>query len=201
MADVVLAVAKCPLAVLPGLAPMNRRQTHQEGNRPQRTREALHSFSSENAAPLQAVIPADVVVDTGIQSRHLASNCIPFGRMQVAARWVRTQRPAIALILLPGRQSQGQLEHHRHAVELQRCGRDRTRRIEVGIGCRASIIGQKRQFDPFRPGEGAEGVRLICPVQISGPICVAIRVMLGTTMVSQYGLDRVLHYSGWSSWR
>ena len=41
MADIVLAIAKGALAVLPGLAPMNRRQAHEKGSWRERPRELL----------------------------------------------------------------------------------------------------------------------------------------------------------------
>src|SRR5205823_9049121 len=115
------------------LAPVNRRQTQEKGSWWERPRELLRRSTFQNAAPLQAVVPADVVVDAGIQARHLWKDCIAFRGVKVAARRVAAQGPATTLVLLPGRQSQGQLEQHRHAVPLQWHGRDGAGTIELGI--------------------------------------------------------------------
>src|SRR5437667_5718465 len=56
MAGIVLAVAKGALAVLPGLAPMNRRQAHEKGSWRERLRELLRRPTFQRAAPLQAVV-------------------------------------------------------------------------------------------------------------------------------------------------
>ncbi len=134
MAGIVLAVAKGALAVLPGLAPMNLRQAHEKGSWRERPRELLRRSTFQNAAPLQAVVPADVVIDAGIQARHLRKDCIAFRWVKVAAGRVAPQGPSTTLVLLPGRQSQGQLEQHRRAVPVQRQGRDDARSMEPGIG-------------------------------------------------------------------
>src|SRR3989337_4230373 len=51
MAGIVLAVAKGTLAVLPGLAPMNRRQAHEKGSWRERPRQLLSRLAFTNAAP------------------------------------------------------------------------------------------------------------------------------------------------------
>src|SRR5271169_2182379 len=101
MADIVLAVAKGALPVLPSLAPMNRRQAHEKEIWGERTRELLRRSTFQNAAPLQAVVPADVVIDAGIQAPHIQKDCIAFRGVKVATGRVTAQGPTTTLVLLP----------------------------------------------------------------------------------------------------
>ena len=63
VAGVVLAVAEGPLAVLPRLAPGDRGQADEERPRGQQPGEPIRRGAIGRAAPLQAVVAADVVID------------------------------------------------------------------------------------------------------------------------------------------
>ena len=102
MPRVVLAVPKGPFAVLPGLSPMDRRQADQETMGGKGCGQTIIRPASQQTTAFEAMVAADVVVNTSSQTWHFRNNQVTLRRMQVAARRIAPQRPARSLVLLPG---------------------------------------------------------------------------------------------------
>ena len=114
--DVVLAVAERALAVLPGLAPVNRRQRREEA--------ALR----QPVQPPPARLPRRARIVLRARARPARSDTrraaapatpgptddVALGGMQIAARRIDAKRPARRARLLPGRQAEAVAEEHGH---------------------------------------------------------------------------------------
>src|SRR5512139_2458247 len=109
MACIELAVAKCPLAVLPRLPPVDGTQPHDKRALRDPGRETLPETCWEDRTHLEEVPVRDVVVHTGSipPSVHRAEKEVALGGMEVAARGIHPERPARGAELLPGGEPQG----------------------------------------------------------------------------------------------
>jgi hypothetical protein len=94
--QVVLAVSKRAFAVLPRLAPVDRRQRDEK--------QPFRPFQVERAALLERVAVGGVVIDALIQARSRYD--VGFSRVQIAARRVDPQRPSRLAKLLPRGESE-----------------------------------------------------------------------------------------------
>ncbi len=104
VSGVVLAIAKRALAVLPGFAPVNRRQTHEESAHGQERDEPGRHFAGQRRAALERVVARQVMVKTGVDLPERRDHGVAFRRVQVAARGVGAKCPAAGARLLPGRE-------------------------------------------------------------------------------------------------
>ena len=152
MAGVVLAVAKGPLAILPRLPPVDRRQAQPEKTPPAkpllaRPRALLH----ERTALFQTMVAADIVIDAGLKVRQRRQDDIALGGMQVAAAGIAAQGPAVAFEFLPGGQAEGQFEESGNALEVQRPRRDRQGREQIRVGSDQAVRGQRQLNSTWLP--------------------------------------------------
>ncbi len=139
---VMLAIAECALAVLPRLAPVDRREPDQKGLR----RESAHQRREQRHAavrsPFEPVLARRVVV----QARSVAKpgqrvdQQVALGRMQVAARRIAAQRPARGAGLLPGGDGQRVLQQARQRADRERRARHRTATVQVVVAGRQRLL-------------------------------------------------------------
>src|SRR5438045_1870287 len=106
MATIVLAIAPRAHAVLPRFAPIDRAHADEETARAPRAGRAL----------LERLVAAHLGVRPGRQSRHRGAEKIRLGRMQVAARGIAAQRPAVSAVRFPRREPEGELEEDGHVT-------------------------------------------------------------------------------------
>jgi hypothetical protein len=108
VADVELHIAEGPLAILPGLPPGDAGEADEQ-----------HRIAPQpqGATLFQQVILGGVMVDPVRQPRDAGGDYIALGGVQVAAGGIAAQRPAAALVLLPGRQPQGALQQDGQALQ------------------------------------------------------------------------------------
>ena len=135
VSDVMLAIAEGTFAVLPRLAPVDRRQADQKRLR----RELAHQRRAQRSvavrSPFEPVLARRVVVQPRrvAKSGQRADQQVGFGRMQVAARRIAAQRPARGAGLLPGGYGQRVLQQARQGVDRERRARHRTAMVEVVV--------------------------------------------------------------------
>ncbi|MGK2898434.1 MAG: hypothetical protein ACSLE9_07075 [Burkholderiaceae bacterium] len=141
-------------------------------------------------APLQRVFARRVVVQAVGETPDAGGQQIGLGRVQVAARRVGAQRPAVGAVLLPGGQREAQLEQRRDAVAVRRARRHAGVQVGPGRGQRA---GHQRQQRDRRTGPAAEGVRLRVPVQRFGARGVALQMVLAALVIGPRRVQRVVH--------
>src|SRR5207344_1395129 len=90
VADVMVAVAKGPLTILPGLAPMDRGEPDEQASWSKLTGERGPGLVGQLRAPFERVLVRRVVIDAGLGMKTLdgPGDEITFGGMEVAARRV-----------------------------------------------------------------------------------------------------------------
>ena len=188
--QVVLAVAEGALAVLPRLAPGDRAQHDQERARRQLARDPLPQRRRQARAQLERVLPRAVVHEhrPPVEALERGQQRVALGRVQVAAGGVDAQRPARALVLLPGGQAERVLEARRHVRDAQRRRRLR-RAAEHVVVARALLDRRVRQRDLRRALVPAERLGLVVPVEVAGPGRVALDVMAGRAVVGAQAGD------------
>ena len=186
VAAVVLAVAERAHAVLPRFAPVDRGETDDHAMLDPRRR------AVPARALLERVVTADVVIDPAVEARQVGGDDVAFGRMQVAARGVAAQGPRAAVEGLPGRDRKRELEQYSDRLTSYRRGR----RQPAGPHVREAdvhLVGGERKGDARGAFVGAEGIGLVCPVEIAGPGRVAAQLMLAALVVVQ---DRAMFIHG-----
>src|SRR5438552_984735 len=110
MAWVMLTIAEGTFAILPRLAPVNRRQADKQCSRGQRCGQFLGRFLTQRAAPFETMIPTDIVIHARLQTRHGGHNRVTFRWMQVATGRITAECPASCFKLFPGGEAKGELE-------------------------------------------------------------------------------------------
>src|SRR5438105_8223571 len=102
---------------------MGRKPSHQSSK----------ALSWDLCSQLKRMFFGRIVVETGERgkARHLVNEQIAFGGMEVAARWIASERPADLAGLLPGRNSQGILKEARQGANGDRSARDASRTIQI----------------------------------------------------------------------
>ncbi|MNN39423.1 hypothetical protein D3C81_1534590 [compost metagenome] len=114
---------------------------------------------------------------------------VGLGRMQVAARRIDPQRPAIAAGFLPGRQRQAVVEQLRDAGEVER--RRRTQRAaEHAVVGRRLFLRTMQQFDQPAAVVASERRRLGRPVQPPRPRGELLRAVHAQLVVGAYRVFR-----------
>src|SRR5262249_1686241 len=159
--EIVLAVAERALAVLPGLAPVNR------GERDEPRRRVADGVRPdgrvERAAVLQRMTIGRVVPDTA--AGGAAADHVRFGGMQVAAGRIDAERPARAAELLPRRQAERMAQHAADRGE---------------PGTRSRMMEER----DWSADERTERSGLTRPVEISERAGEPREVMLGAVVVA-----------------
>ena len=178
VAAVVLAIPIGAQAVFPGFAPMNAGQ---------RQHYPTLQFVSprgeiRRGALFEAVIVAQVVMNPGGQTGDGGADQVTFGRMQIAARRITTQRPARAALLLPGGQSQRQFEQQRQRIAFERVGGGSFASAH-GLERGGQGIGPQRQFDARRSRETAKRIGLVGPVESARSRGIAVQVVLARLVI------------------
>src|SRR5262249_59183970 len=112
----------------------------------------------QTAAPLQAVIAANIVIDAGLEVRQCWHDGVAVRGVQVAAARIAAQRPAVAPEFLPGRQSEGQLKEDGDTLQVQRSSWHCGGCVEIGVGS-GQAVRRQGQLNPRGPLESAEWVR------------------------------------------
>src|SRR5436189_4860007 len=112
MTEIVLAVPKRALAVLPRLAPVNRRE-HDEPGRRFRSHDALPDIRAERTPLLERVPIGGIVVDAGRRRDPggWTADDICFRRVKIAAGRIDAKRPARSAKLLPRREPERMAEN------------------------------------------------------------------------------------------
>jgi hypothetical protein len=158
MTEIVLAVPKCALAVLPRFAPVNRRE-HDEPVRRFRSGDPAPFVRVERAPLLERMSIGGIMVHTRGRrnSRRWTADDVRFSRMEIAAGRVHAERPARSAKLFPRRQPERVSED----VADGRVNRTRPRE-QRALGCAVEMaerIGLRRPIEiAERPGEPIEMV-------------------------------------------
>jgi hypothetical protein len=162
MPGVVLAVAICALAILPGLTPVNRSKSYQKCAGPP----LVVQFPAKFGALLKHVFTRRIVKHGRVRGKSARPrHHVAFSGMQVATRRVHTERPPRLTGLLPGREPKRTAEKLADGIDRHGGGQSRWRLIETGV----RNLG--RQRCPWKAEDrGAtippEGIRLGGPIQI-----------------------------------
>ncbi len=127
MTEIVLAVPERPLAVLPRLPPVDRRQGHEDDVFALRHRRPITLI--EGTALLEDVPLCVVVVHGGSvgQARERTADDVGLGRMEVAARRIDAQRPSRRSEDFPRRQPERMAEEIADGAGGNRRARGRSR--------------------------------------------------------------------------
>jgi hypothetical protein len=174
VATVVLAVAKRPHAVLPGFAPGDAREPDEESGQLDR----LVPF----AATLERVIAAHIVMDPSRDARHVPRHEVALGGVEIAARGIAAQRPRSPAMGLPGRQPERHLEQGRDRIEVDRV-RIRHAAAAQRPVARVEPVREQRQLGSRGAFIEAKRVRLVGPVEATGPRRVPVRMVLAALVV------------------
>ena len=149
VAHVVLAVAEGPLAVLPGLAPVDGGEADQESTGGQHPRQRARGGRSPTV--LEDVVAAQVMVQARGDAIGLGDEQVALGRVEVAARGVGAQRPPGAAVLLPRGEAERELEEGPERRPAERARRDRARPVEIAPRGREVVrqpAGARRERRP-----------------------------------------------------
>ena len=172
VAEVVLAIAECPLAVLPRFAPVDGRQRDEQDVTSARVRRHPR-VRVERASLLEHVPVRSVVIDGGRigKAAYGSADHIRFGRMKVAARRIGAQGPARFAVPLPRRETQRVPQHIANGRRAQRLGRGRrTEQLVVRDDMRhVAVIGVRGSWIERVLGRvrvRAEWTRLRRPVEV-----------------------------------
>src|SRR5439155_22573351 len=113
----VMAIAEGPLAVLPRLAPEDRREAHEDGTLGELCREREPRLFRHLRAQFERVLERRVVVDcrSRVKTGDGAGNQVALGRVKIAARWIYPEGPAGPSGLFPGGEGERILEEPRNA--------------------------------------------------------------------------------------
>ena len=198
MAQVVLAVAECPLAVFPRLAPMDRRQRDQQSVLSSAERLAPHALV-EDAAQFDRVTIRRVVVHGRLinEAGQRSADHVRLGWMKVSAGRVHPEGPPRGVEALPCRQPQRMPEHVAERRGAQRCGRQLAlaRLIERRTtGCVPICCDARRrvQREDRRSGKPTEGARLRRPVEVSERSSERVEMMLRAVVIAVHRRERRL---------
>src|SRR6266850_838548 len=103
MTGIVVAVTKRPLAILPGLPPVNGGEPEEKCARRKRRQQTSHLFQRKLCTQFQPMFLRCVMIEPWLQieSIDLWQNHIAFRRMQIAGGWITPQRPLRLPCLLP----------------------------------------------------------------------------------------------------
>jgi hypothetical protein len=179
MAGVVLAIPVGADPVLPRLPPVDGGQA--DGERPgrQAAGKGGRGANRERAAPLEAVVAADVVVDAGLKPRQRRQDRVPLRRVPVAARGLprRAQRDAWYSF-----HADSPSASSNRIATVSSAGRRGVTALGV---CRSVYEATMASASSGRSTVGAEGVGLIGPVEPARPFGVMVQVMLAALVVGQ----------------
>ena len=113
---------------------------------------------------------------------------IGFGRMQIAARRIAAQRPAIRAELFPRAEPERQFQQQRDAVDGQWL---RGSGAIAGLGeARGETVRGQRQRRARAAGEVAERIGLRIPIQRLRSRRIALQAMPGAGMVGERDVGR-----------
>ena len=193
MAGIVLAVAPAALAVLPGFAPVDGGQAHQQAGRRQVGAQCRPLGIRERGAALELVAEGGIVeharrVD---QAGHGAADEVTLGGVQRATGGVDAQRPRLPRPgLLPGGQRQAVQQQATDGIGIECGGRGGGGEQAVVARCRARR--RAGEVEGRRAVEAAEGVGLGGPVEVAERGGVALGAVLGALVVVAHDIQRVI---------
>ena len=194
MAEVVLAVAKCALTILPRFAPMNGCEGHQHNSGATARRRPRPLV--EDASPFECMAVCRVVVDRGRvrQATHGAADDVRLGRMEIAARRIHPQRPTRLAEPLPGGEPERVPEHITKSGGAQRFSPLlEIEQLIVGRGPWQVAVredrGRRVQRKDWRPVERAKWTWLRRPVEIAERPGEVLEVVLRAVVVAMDGLE------------
>ena len=173
MARIQLAIAECPFAILPGLAPHHGAQADRQC-RPRGKRLYMAR------AQLQRMLVRQVVVKPVSQPRHTRKQHIGLNRMQVATGRVGPHGPTVRPQGLPGGQAKGKMQERPQACQIRHCRAGR--RLCKGLG-----TGQG-QGKYRRTRKTAKGLGPGIPIQGCGAGRVGREAMLGPLLIDLHHL-------------
>src|SRR5512147_2948713 len=106
---------------------------------------------------------------------------IAFGRMQVAARRIATQRPASGVDLLPRGNRQRVLEESRERADGKRNARHQTATVQLAVsGRQRFVVGAKQgQVNQRRALVAAKRIWLVYPIELRGAVGISVELVLG----------------------
>jgi hypothetical protein len=194
MAEVVLAVAKRSLAVLPRLAPGDRAEAEQQARRRQAAAQRGPGVGIDGGAALERVQQRTVVIEAWPRGQAVdrRREQVGLGRVQVAARWIDAQRPARCALLLPRRQREAVKQQGVDPRHAERRGRDGARTKQVAPA-RPARQAAARQGQRLGAGIHTKRIGLAVPVEISERGRVPTRPMLAALVVRQHQFVVVGH--------
>src|ERR1700687_600690 len=184
MPAVVLAVAPRAHSVLPGLAPINGAKADQDAA----ARKCLVPLRVvERGALLENMIAALIVVQTRGEARKLWAEKVAFRGVQIAARRIAAQRPALGAIRFPRRKAERELKQDRDRFEFESACRGQSAATKIVIA-RGKGVRAERQPHLHRAHELPKRVGLIGPIKLAGSGRVAIQAVLAALVI---GLKRL----------
>ena len=135
MSHVMLTVAKGSLAVLPRFPPVHRGKADKKSLGRKFLHQRIKAFLRPLRSQLQRMLLGRIVIKTGEWRKawDLVNEQIAFGRMQVAARRVRSKRPAQLTGLLPCRNGQRIFKKARKRTDGNRSDNDWPTAIQVFV--------------------------------------------------------------------
>ena len=163
VAEIELAIAEGALAIFPGLAPVDRGQADPQARG--------SGGARVGAAALQRVVAAGIVAKSVGEAVKIFAQDIGFGGVQVAARRIAAQRPAVGAVTFPRRQAEGEMQQRAKAGA-------RKRRLRA-------VHRRQIEVDAFGPGKFAERIGLRVPVQRVGAGGEAGKTVLGALVIGE----------------
>ncbi len=184
VAAIVLAVAVRALAVLPRLAPMDRREPDEERARRKAIGELAPRSARDLRAHLERVLARSVVREHrhGAQSVDRPAEEVALRRMQVAARRVDAQRPHRAPRLLPRGHCERILEEARDRSAVHRRRSDRALAEDVRV-FRTFLDRDVIERHERSAAITAERIGLRVPVEIERTVRPTVEVMTRRSVV------------------
>ena len=190
-----LAIAKSPLPVLPGLPPVHGRKADQKGLGRKFPHERNKALFRQLHPQLQCMLLGPVVIKPRgwREARECVDQQISFGGMQVSARRVRSKRPADFAGLLPCRNGQRISEEARKGANADRRACDCSRAIQVFVERRERCVVGFEARQGNEPGAlvASKRIRLIRPIHVAERARIAEKMMFRLLVVLHDRLQRI----------
>src|SRR4030095_985271 len=137
-------------------------------------------------ASFQHVVEAQVMIDAPFETRKVRCDEVALGRMQVPAGGIAAQRPGGVAQRLPCRDRERQLEENGDRVARERRGQ-RQLACPQSIETRGQVLCGKRELEARRAAVAPKRIRLVRPVEVSGPGRIAAQLVLAALVVVENG--------------
>src|SRR6267378_2438354 len=199
MTGIVVAVTECPLAILPGLSPVNGGEPEEKCAIRKRGQQTGNLYSRKFSAQFEPMFLWCIMIETRfeIESVELWHDEIAFGRMEIPGRWITPQRPLRFPCLLPSRQCKSKFKESGKRSYVERLAGNRPRLVDGVIGRRLWLFVwlQQRQRNERCPFKSTKWIRLIGPIEIPKRTSIAVEMMLGLDVIVNHAIDGIGRHS------